>query len=283
MAGRFYPADPIACNEAAEGLVRGADLTGVEIGPWLGGVVPHAGWVYSGAIAAQTLAAIAAGRAAPPDVVVIFGAIHTPWRIDFAALDVHAAWRLPGGDCPLAAELTRVLADSPGYRLDGRPHEGEHAVEVELPLVRAVWPKATLLPVELPPVESAGQFGIVAAAAVRSLGKSAVFLASSDLTHYGPAYGFAPAGVGPDGLKWAIDNDRRLLNRVLDLDAAGVVGEARRHYNACGPGAIAAMLAACQAMGASRARLIRHTTSHQVAQPEAEPVNLVGYASAVVG
>ena len=76
-----------------------------------------------------------------------------------------------------------------------------------------------------------------------------MYLASSDLTHYGPSYRFTPAGVGEAALEWAKANDRRLLERVTDLAAEQVVPEARAHANACGAGAIAAMLAACRETG----------------------------------
>ena len=78
------------------------------------------------------------------------------------------------------------------------------------------------------------------------MGLSPVFLASSDLTHYGPSYRFAPVGTGEAALSWAKDNDRRLLRLVENLEIAQVVPEVRDHLNACGGGAIAAMLAACR-------------------------------------
>jgi hypothetical protein len=116
-------------------------------------------------------------------------------------------------------------------------------------------------------------------------GKRAVFLASSDLTHYGPAYRFAPAGVGETALGWAKDNDWRLLDLIERFAIERIVPEVKSRLNACGGGAIAAMLAACQVAGASGATVIRHANSYEtlrgVAPPD--PTNAVGYAGVIVG
>ena len=109
--------------------------------------------------------------------------------------------------------------------------------------------------------------------------------AAACTTSSGPSYRFAPAGVGPAGLAWAKDNDRRVLDLVGALAIDRVVPEVRQHGNACGGGAIAAMLAACVELGATKAALLRHANSFETlagVMPQ-KPVDAVGYASAVVG
>jgi MEMO1 family protein len=251
----------------------------------LGGIVPHAGWICSGAIAGEVLATIA--RGVTPDVVVVFGAVHTPFDLDVAALDSHERWLEPGGESPVASDVAVRLRESTDglFAVDDRFHADEHAVEVELPLIQVVWPAARVLPVEVPPTDDAVAIGRRTAEAVRQCGVARVmYLASSDLTHYGPAYRFAPAGVGPVGLTWAKDNDRRLLDVVTDLRAERVVPDARAHASACGPGAIAAMLAACREHGAARATVLRHANSCETLARVAPqpPDNAVGYAGVVV-
>ena len=306
VAGTFYPADPERCRAAAAALVRasphGAKSAGGGSGPregersstdtpeprpLRGAVVPHAGWVCSGAIAGQAIGTLAAQAGFRPDVVVVFGAIHTPLHTHFAALSSHRAWREPGGDAQVEAELGAKLAESGGglFAVDDRFHRREHAVEVELPLIQAAWPDARVLPVEVPVVDDAAEIGRRAARQVEAAGLNAVFLASSDLTHYGPSYGFAPAGVGPQGLAWAKDNDRRLLDLVTELRIERIVPEVRENLNACGGGAIAAMLAACTELGATRATLLQHRNSFETladVHPQ-PPVDAVGYAGVVLG
>jgi AmmeMemoRadiSam system protein B len=290
VAGIFYPAEGRECRSMAEAMLRMANEPAEETAPsWTGGIVPHAGWICSGAIAAQTVAALARLRPFDVvDVVVIFGAVHSPTYADYAALDTHGQWQLPAGEAHVNAELTRRLTESSAslFEMDERFHRREHAVEVEVPLVQVAWPSASILPVEVPAIDVAAEIGRRTAIEVTRAQLSAVFLASSDLTHYGPNYDFAPAGIGEDAMRWALDNDRRLLEAVTDLSVERIVPEVREHFNACGAGAIAAMLAACRELGANQARVLRHANSYQTlagAGHPQKPVNAVGYASVVVG
>src|SRR5687768_1756351 len=206
----FYPADPVQCRRLARQLVDGSGPSGVETSParmapaterpprLVGAIVPHAGWIASGAIAGESLRTLARALETPPEVVVVFGAVHTPIDLPLAALDSHARWAVPGAVSAVARELVdRLVGTSDLFAVDDRLHAREHAVEVELPLIQAVWPSASVLPVEVPLIDDAEEIGRRTADQVRAAGMRAVFLASSDLTHYGPAYGFAPAGVGP--------------------------------------------------------------------------------------
>src|SRR5438552_8339347 len=112
VAGLFYPGSDAECREAAARLVRAtavaSGITDEPRRPWVGGMVPHAGWVCSGAIAGETIGTIA--RSFPdPDVVVIFGAVHTPIPLDAAVLSSHAQWQVPGGTSTVPAEMAAEL------------------------------------------------------------------------------------------------------------------------------------------------------------------------------
>jgi len=287
FAGSFYPDDPERCrSDARQHLASGKRMAeAASAGRWRGGIVPHAGWVCSASIAGATLSAIAA--AVPePDLVVVFAAIHTPYPVERALLSSAEIWELPTGEMRVEVALSEALsAERTLFAVDDRFHDREHAVEVELPLVRAAWPHAAILPVEVPPTEIGAEVGRAVAAGVSAREMTAVYLASSDLTHYGPDYRFTPAGVGLQGLAWAKENDRRLLEKVLSLSPQDVVEQARNDHSACGPGAIAAMLSACLANGDSIARLLRHANSFETladAYPQ-PPTDAVGYAALVVG
>jgi AmmeMemoRadiSam system protein B len=219
------------------------------------------------------------------DVVVVFGAVHTPLDIDFAALDSHKSWLEPGSETQVAEEIRTKLSAAGGlFAIDDQFHQREHAVEVELPLIREAWPTATLLPIEVPLIDDAIEIGQRVARQMKDAKLRAVFLASSDLTHYGPAYHFVPAGVGLAGLAWAKQNDRRVLDRIEAFEIEKIVSEVRHHQNACGGGAIAAMMSACRELGASGARVIRHANSYETLKDVApqRPDNAVGYAGVVV-
>jgi AmmeMemoRadiSam system protein B len=260
----------------------------------IGAIVPHAGWVCSGAIAGQAIAAVAGlapgsnsgGASRRPDVVVVFGAIHTPIAASAGMMCSAGAWAEPGGTSPVQGELDAKLKErSELFAVDDRFHQREHAVEVELPLIQSAWPGVCILPIEVPLGDAATEIGRCTARQAIAAGLKAVFLASSDLTHYGPGYRFAPAGVGPQGLAWAKDNDRMLLDLVVKMSADAIVPHVREHSNACGGGAIAAMLAACLESGATSAHLLRHANSFETLATIApqRPIDAVGYAAVVVG
>jgi AmmeMemoRadiSam system protein B len=289
MAGRFYPADSDDCRRLVEQYLsdrQPADVrSSVLPSAGMGAIVPHAGWICSGAVAGRSIAALSAGRQAPPDVVVIFAAIHSPGNARRALFCSAGAWRTPLGDVGVREDLQVELLREEGlFEINDYFHAREHAVEVELPLVQAAWPGASILPVEVPVIRRAADIGRATAAAVKKLGLDAVYLASSDLTHYGPMYDFAPAGIGLTGLEWAKQNDRKLLVKVESLAAEEIVPQVIVDQSACGPGAIAATIAACVECGATKGRVLQHTNSYEtLAEVHPQPASdAVGYASVVI-
>lgn len=286
VAGTFYPDDPQRCADMAAVLVATRTHATPDLTSARGGIVPHAGWMCSGAIAGETIGALALLAPGSVDIVVVFAAVHTRIDTPYAALDSHDGWSMPGGITEIAGDLSSRLIDERAlFAVDDRFHAHEHAVEVELPLIRAAWPDAVVLPIEVPLTGRAVEMGEQSARLVAEAGISPVYLASSDLTHYGPAYRFAPAGVGETGLQWAWENDEQLLRIVTDGTPEQVVEEVRAHRNACGGGAIAAMLAACRVAGSLKACVLRHANSYQTlgAFNPQPPEDAVGYASVVVG
>ncbi len=249
-----------------------------------GGIVPHAGWVCSGAIAARTLAAIAS-RTPRPDVVVIFASIHTPIPTARAVVDEYDAWMIVETEFEVHDVLRRELLKSEKFVADNRFHASDHAVEVQLPLIATLWSRVPFVAIETPTQSGAPAMGVELANAIRRLDLNAVVLASSDLTHYGPGYGFTPAGSGRDAELWARDNDRRLLEAVVAFQPDRVVHEASERWSACGGGAIGAMLSCCQSLGATVAKVLVQTNSNQTLRTADAGAsdNFVGYASVVVG
>lgn len=279
----FYPADPKVCREWARSLLR--DASRPDDKAWFGGTVAHAGWKYSGEVAGQTIGTIAARTR--PDVVVIFSAIHTQMPQAWGVVDAYTAWQVPNGTCEVAADLRAALLRCGNvFAQNNSFHVREHAIEVVLPLVKEAFPDARIVPIEVPPHPVAEIIGRKTAEAVAAAGVRAIYLASTDLTHYGTHYRFMPMGVGPGAMEWAKKNDEPLLDRIRALDAAGALREAVSRHSACGAGAVAAMLAACRHAGATAARVLEHTTSYEVLKAKGEnprPDNAVGYAAAVVG
>jgi hypothetical protein len=231
-------------------------------------VAPHAGLVYSGAVAGWAFAAVRGGR---PHVVAVVGPMHAPAS---AALltTAHAAYRTPLGDVPVdgpgVEALDAALRARLGHGLARVRHDPEHSVEIELPfLQRALAGPFHLIPVMVrdqtrPVVEALG------AALAEILGRRpALLVASTDLSHYAPQ-------------EVAERLDRELLARVAAFDPAAVLdAEAEGVGFACGIGALAAVLWAARALGADRVVVLRHATSGDVTGDRSD---VVGYGAAAV-
>ncbi len=281
VAGQFYPATAEACRREIE------NLPDVELPEDLpdrpvAGVVPHAGWVFSGPTALAVLRAIRSKRT--PKTCVLFGAVHQP--IAASAVYASGAWETPLGRVTVDEALAGAILEAGSAHLAPAPeaHAHEHSIEVLLPLLVHVFGEIRVVPAAVLPNGAAPEVGRAAARAVDAEGADAVCLGSTDLTHYGPMYGFAPKGTGSVALRWVREeNDRRMVNRIVAMEADQVVPEAETHLNACGAGAVAATVAAARAMGAERGILVHYTTSCDVMQERmghGDP-NAVGYAGVV--
>jgi len=263
VAGRFYPLSREACLREIAAMRPQATPENMPARP-VGGIVPHAGWIFSGETALAVIRAIAERRG--PKTFVIFGAVHSV-RARGAILFGSGGWQTPLGVAEVDERLAReVLARVPDLVTDApEAHEDEHSIEVQLPLIQHVSPEARILPILVPPGGRPIEVGRAVAEVIASLGADAVCIGSTDLTHYGPAYGFVPQGAGAAAMKWMRDeNDRRMLDLIVRLDAEGIVPEAKSHLNACGPGAVAAALAAGRSMGAKSGCVVQYTTSYDV-------------------
>ncbi|MDH3584963.1 MAG: AmmeMemoRadiSam system protein B, partial [Phycisphaerae bacterium] len=143
-----------------------------------------------------------------------------------------------------------------------------------------------IVPCMIPPSADAVDWGASLGRLLADWPEPVGVIASSDLTHYGPNYRFAPQGVGEEGRRWAHEvNDRRILDLIEQMDAPAVVPEAQTNRSACGGGAIAATMTAVQQMGATRGYLLEHSDSvSELARVgQRDPSNSVGYAGIVFG
>lgn len=277
VAGQFYPSNRAECTRAVEkAMGQHQPLAEERV---FGGIAPHAGWMFSGACAGFLFSALR-DQAVSPETVVLFGAVHYP-GVSTASLYGTGAWRTPLGDLAVDAELARAVlkSDQDGLLVDDpHAHAHEHSIEVQLPFVRFCWPEARILPLAIIPSGSAEAVGRIVARSAQRLGREIVVVGSSDLTHYGPRYGMAPAGIGQPALDWTHANDRGLLDEAVAMRPEGVLRQASTQHNACGAGAIAATIACCRELGAEQGRLLHYTTSHEV-YPMGSASDLVGYGA----
>jgi len=257
VAGRFYAAEPAALAREVDGFLAAPAARG----PALGVVAPHAGYVYSGAIAGAVYA-----RVDVPAKVIVLAPNHTGLGAD-ASLWPDGGWRTPLGMVPVDADLTAALAASPLVTRDVEAHRREHALEVQLPFLQRARPGVALAALclghlRLRDCEALGRHVAAAAAA-----EGALVVASSDMSHYLPA---------PD----ARAKDGRALERLLALDAEGLYDVVRREeISMCGIIPVTVMLVAARLRGATRAELVRYGHSGEVTGDDR---SVVGYAGVVV-
>jgi MEMO1 family protein len=257
VAGRFYAAEPGALGRDVDRFLG----AGGEPARAIGVVAPHAGYVYSGAIAGSVYA-----RVDVPARVVVLGPNHTGLGAR-AALWPGGAWRTPLGEVTVDPALTAAVATSPLVRTDVLAHAREHALEVQVPFLqrrRADVAIGALCLAHLSFGDCAA-LGATVAEAARASG--ALIVASSDMTHYEPA-------------EAARARDRLAIERILALDPEGLYDVVHREeISMCGIIPATVMLVAARLLGATRAELVRYGNSGEVSGDDDQ---VVGYAGIVV-
>lgn len=255
----------------------------VSVNEAVGAIVPHAGWRYSGQVAFEALSALATQNPNPA-LVIVFGG-HLGPR-DLTRVFIEGAWDTPYGPANIAADLAQdvsMVVESEPENPD--EYYDDNAIEVLMPMVKKLWPKAQFLTVGVPPTPDATKIGaeVIDRARARDF-ERIVVVGSTDLTHYGPNYDFQPAGRGPKGLQWVkTKNDPQMIAHLERLDATNVLWDGPRSRNACCPGAIAATIAAVKKLGAQAGAVTRYTTSYDVHPTEPVPMSFVGYVGVVLG
>lgn len=275
FAGSWYPGGRNACIDQIEEFIGSHAAAGLPAEPRNGGIVPHAGWYFSGQIACDVIRQLA--TSGPAEAVLIFGRHLHPGSPGYIMKE--GAWETPLGalevDAPLAAELAARFTFSVET---AQRFERDNTIELQLPFIKYFFANARIVPVGVPPAAAALEIGAAAVDIASRMGRKVYVIGSTDLTHYGYNYGFLPHGTGPQALAWVREqNDRRVIDAMLAMNPALVLEEAREHQNACCAGAAAAAVAGGRAMGAARGELLAYATSHDKSPGD----SFVGYAGIV--
>ena len=282
VAGQFYGGTQTQCLAEIDECLPVRDLNIELPSPVVAAIVPHAGWVFSGELAATAFKAIQQSNQ-DVDTFVIFGAAHQYFGGGAVVYD-SGAWETPLGQVEIDAELAGQIV-AKGAVADPEAHHGEHSIEVQVPFIQHLFPNAKIVPIIVPVADFDHTFGTHVGQLIHEQqDKKVVCVASTDLTHYGPRYGFCPEGTGSAALKWAREvNDMEFIDLALRMEADRLLETALDKGNACGPAAVATLISAAKAMGRICGVLLGHTTSHDIMlekfnQPSEESV---GYAAIV--
>ncbi len=264
VAGQFYPGQHDQCVDEINQCLEEAIINQQLPDTIVAGIVPHAGWAFSGAAAALVFTAI---RQQHPKVhtFVIFGAAHGYFGQPPAVYD-KGSWLTPLGEIAIDEELANAVIESKTAVRDREAHNSEHSMEVQVPFIQYLFPGARILPILTPPAEQAIRLGEIVGSIIASdEERTIVCLGSTDLTHYGPRYGFTPMGTGKDALKWAMDvNDKQFIDYALKMQPQEMLESAAENCNACGPGAAAAAVATAKTLGKTKGILLAHTNSNEI-------------------
>jgi AmmeMemoRadiSam system protein B/AmmeMemoRadiSam system protein A len=267
VADAFYPADPDQAAQMVEQYlapVRQVDGQPIAL------IVPHAGWVYSGQVAAVAYKQI---EGIEYDAIVIIAPNHTDSTFDAISVYAQGAFETPGGPVPGDEELAaQLLAAHERIVFERDVHQDEHSIEVQLPFLQRVCPGCAFTPIIIgqPTPENIDVLVEALADALRD--KRALLIASSDLSHY-PAYDDA-VRVDTTTLAAIETQDAELVSNVMaELMSQGVPGLGTC---ACGEGPIIVTMRVAQELGADHVRILSYANSGDVG---GDASRVVGYGA----
>jgi AmmeMemoRadiSam system protein B len=263
IAGTWYPADPALLKKE---LVRDLDRARPPAleGELIGLVVPHAGYMYSGSVAAWSYKLLLKNRF---DRVLILAPSH---RVSFAGASIYnlGGYRTPLGIVPLDRELIDEL-----YKHDAIIHfnpqadSREHSLEIQLPFLQTALDTFSLTPVIMGSQHFHFCLKLAEAIAQVCTGKRVLIIASSDLSHYYP-------------YEKAMLLDGICLERLNAFDPDGLAEEVEnQRTQACGAGPLITIMLAAKRLGADRGKVLNYANSGDVTGDRS---GVVGYAAAAI-
>jgi AmmeMemoRadiSam system protein B len=261
VAGRFYPGDARELSSTVESFL---DHSLIKTDA-LGIVVPHAGYIYSGAVAGAVYS-----QAQLPSRSIVLCPNHTGSGRPLAIMR-EGAWRTPLGDLHIDTELCDALMQhDPNLEDDSEAHKYEHALEVQLPFLQHILGAAhRFVPIVIG-TENWGalsRLGKAIEKAILEVDRSTLIIASSDMNHY--------ESDAVTRIK-----DAKAVDRILERDPEGLLQTVREErISMCGVGPVTSMLVAGNLLQAGRARLVRYATS---AETSGDFDRVVGYAGAIL-
>jgi hypothetical protein len=261
VADRFYPGNPKTLARAVQDMLPAQQKGGRKA---LAVVAPHAGYMYSGAVAGEVI-----GLVKVPETVILLGPNHHGLGGPVALST--ALWRMPMGDVPADTEIAERLqaASRSPIVADESAHRFEHSLEVQVPFLQALQPRLHIVPLVLSHLSYSvcTEVARVIAEVVTAAGREILIVASSDMTHY-------------ESRESAQVKDRMALDRIEHLDAEGLYRTvADNRITMCGIIPVTIALLAAVKLGARQAHVQIYTDSGAVS---GDIDQVVGYAGVII-
>lgn len=265
FSGSWYPGSDSEVREQLQKWEMNIDPFEKHI---YSGVVPHAGWFFSGKMAYDVIRRFSADL----DLLFVLGG-HLLEQDPFLYFEEDYC-ETPCGVLPIHREVLKSLKGRHLFQPDRKP---DNTIEVQLPLIRAVLGEIPIVPIRVPPVIMSLDLidSIVDIISEKKL-KAAV-LGSTDLTHYGLNYGFIPDESLVDPLQWVKDSDFKILQSMKELDSKSILKQAISDHSACSAGAAACSAAYAQKMNVQKGEILQYDTSYTKHRAN----TFVGYGSVI--
>ncbi len=262
VAGKFYPSSPVQLKNQIETLInKQADRMNI-----IACMLPHAGYVYSGAVAAQTVSQINI-----KDKIILLGPNHTGYGERYSIMP-EGTWRTPLGEIKIDSDLAgEILGRSSYLKPDNESHIYEHSLEVELPFFQYFKADFEIVPItflsdDFNALKKIGE-EIAGAIKERNIKDSTLIVASSDMTHY-------------ESQELAQKKDKEAIQAILELNEEKLVERIQRlNISMCGYAPAITMISAAKLLGAKTAKLIKYQTSGDVTGDKS---SVVGYAGIII-
>jgi AmmeMemoRadiSam system protein B/AmmeMemoRadiSam system protein A len=263
VAGSFYPGTEQALKKAVSDMLSDARPPQVD-GKVIGLISPHAGYIYSGHVAANAYKLV---QGKSYDAVVVVAPSH---QVYFEGSSVYpeGVYRTPLGDIPIDEGLARAVTDADAsIGFQPQAHLREHALEVQLPFLQMTVRDLRLVPIVMGDQSLANCRRLADAIVSATAGKNVLLVASSDLSHF-------------HDYDEAVRLDQVVIDRVTAYDYEGLAEDLRTHKcEACGGGPIITIMMAAQAMGATEAVKLAYANSGDVTGDRSR---VVGYLAAAL-
>ncbi len=264
VAEGFYPFD----KKALEELLSQFFVSSKKNPKIKGIIVPHAGYAYSGPVAGKVYSQLDDIY----DTVILLGVNHTGVgnRISVSLVD----WETPIGIVKNDVILGNKIIDSNEMiRADELSHFYEHSIEVQLPFLQSVFKDLKIVPITVSAELTRAMFEELGNQISKVIkGKKVLVVASSDFTHFGKSYGFAP--VEKDEVKWITETDKKVIEAILENNTEKFI-ESARATTVCGVGPIALLMSILKD---EKATLVDYKTSYDLSKNKDM---IVGYAGIV--
>ncbi len=264
VSGRFYSSDKSQLKEQIESFVDKE----IRKEKAKGMILPHAGYMYSGKVATQTVSAVDLNDI---DTFIIFGPNHTGEGKRLSIVD-EGSWETPLGKVEIDSAFAKtILENSELLEVDPRSHASEHSIEVQLPILQHIKKAFKFVPITVFS-ENLDIYRKIADSVVKSMNSlekqnSTLIIASSDMTHYEPQ-------------KETEDKDSKAIKAILELDEEKLLNTVEKlSISMCGYAPAAIVISACNKLGAKNAKLVKYQTSGDTTGDFSE---VVGYAGITI-